>query len=253
MIDFPTQYRHTRNRRGGFTLVELLIVLAIITLLSSLALAALYSAQEKAKEDATRGLIQRLDTILMGRYDAYRYRPVDLSSGGVTNRVTGLQKLVSSRRELVRMELPDRITDLTNATGFNTSLASTPSGWFEMQKRLRVGQNVAPLNDPDGDAVAVDGDVSGRGMSVRDHFLDECGIRDRVGCVPSQEYRRCRQRRTPGNSRCLGHAHRVHPLGTGVHVTAAKSKCHAHDFHPRQGDERYVHGQRFAGRLGLHQ
>ncbi len=58
------------SRRGGFTLVELLVVLAIVGLLLSLILVAAADGVRRAEERATQSLIVKLETGLNERLDA---------------------------------------------------------------------------------------------------------------------------------------------------------------------------------------
>lgn len=58
------------GRPGGFTLVELLVVMAIIGILVSLVLIASSNAVQTAREHATRALIAKLDAALSDRIDA---------------------------------------------------------------------------------------------------------------------------------------------------------------------------------------
>ncbi len=49
-----------QNKRGGFTLIELLVVIAIIGILSSVVLASLSTAREKAKRSAVLATLSSL-------------------------------------------------------------------------------------------------------------------------------------------------------------------------------------------------
>ena len=78
--------RHARNTRrraqrpsGGFTLVELLIVVTIIALLATMVLAAVHMARESARELKTKSTITKLHGILMDRYESFRTRRVSLA------------------------------------------------------------------------------------------------------------------------------------------------------------------------------
>ena len=52
--------KHLKSKKKGFTLIELLVVISIIGLLSSVVLASLASAREKARDSATLQNIKQL-------------------------------------------------------------------------------------------------------------------------------------------------------------------------------------------------
>lgn len=103
-----------RTMRAGFTLMELLIVMLIIAVLAALALTALQGAAEEAKADRTRSIIAKLDQLVMQRYDAYRTRPLPMRlPSGMPPQVAAQMRLAAIR-DLMRMELPDRKSDVAD-------------------------------------------------------------------------------------------------------------------------------------------
>lgn len=68
------------RERSGFTLVELMTVIAIIGLLSAMSIAIVRSSIESAKETQTRTTIAKIDNVLTTAYEKYQYRRVDLTS-----------------------------------------------------------------------------------------------------------------------------------------------------------------------------
>ncbi|MGD0091153.1 MAG: prepilin-type N-terminal cleavage/methylation domain-containing protein [Planctomycetota bacterium] len=72
------------SRRHGFTLVEMLVVIAIISVLSALVLAALGTARRTANENATKAIIKLLEGALE-RYstDFNDYPPSDGDETGI--------------------------------------------------------------------------------------------------------------------------------------------------------------------------
>ena len=123
--------------RAGFTLVELLVTVAIIAILAGVGLSTLFLAQEAAREDRTRMLISKLHNQLMIRWESYQTRrlPLQISVGKYraqkgsapnqldvathygANGETAEQfawRLLWARRELMRFELPDRYSDIWN-------------------------------------------------------------------------------------------------------------------------------------------
>jgi prepilin-type N-terminal cleavage/methylation domain-containing protein len=101
-----------KGGRRGFTLVELLLVIALIGVLASVMLVALYAAAQSAKVRRTEQQVERIHSLLMTRWDNYQNRrlPVRLT-GNAAQR--SMQRLLLIR-ELMRLELPDRLSDIRN-------------------------------------------------------------------------------------------------------------------------------------------
>lgn len=68
------------NTKKGFTLIELLVVLAIITLLSSIILATLKTAKDKAKVAQTIAQIHQIETTFNLLYDKYGCWPLEATT-----------------------------------------------------------------------------------------------------------------------------------------------------------------------------
>ena len=101
--------------RRGFTLVELMMVIAIVAILAAISMAALASAAEEGKRQRVRTQIAKIDQLIMDKWNGYRFRqlPVRIPSGvgpSFQNRMR-----LDTMRELQRMELPDRLTDIQDA------------------------------------------------------------------------------------------------------------------------------------------
>ena len=96
----------------AFTLMELLIVMMIMTLLAGLALSALAGAMELAREQRTRVIITKIDQLIMDRYESYRTRAVPIRVAPGTSPRAAAELRLNALRELMRLELPDRISDL---------------------------------------------------------------------------------------------------------------------------------------------
>src|SRR5688572_30618255 len=92
----------------GFTLVELLISMAIIAILMSMAFGAVWAAQETARKDRSEAMISKLHNVVIDRWESYRTRRVNMS----TSAPTGTFARLKARRELMRLEMPDRYEDL---------------------------------------------------------------------------------------------------------------------------------------------
>ncbi len=152
----PLRDRVSKDGRAGFTLAELLVVIAIIGILTSMTLFALYGVREDAKESRTRAEIAKINEVIMQHWESYRTRPMPIRIAARTDPYVAAAIRLNALRELMRMELPDRTTDLflRNAgTGAwfpptsvpNPSLfyASTPVGlqappsrWLAYQRRI---------------------------------------------------------------------------------------------------------------------
>lgn len=92
--------------RGGFTLVELLITIAIISILVSMSMGAVFMAQESARFERSQALVAKLHNVIIDRWESYRTRRLILTvAGNPSSRLIGV-------RELMRLEMPDRYEDL---------------------------------------------------------------------------------------------------------------------------------------------
>ncbi len=107
-----THRRRGSGRSGGFTLVELLVTVTIITILATVVLAAIHLTRQSAREARTRSTIRKLDQIIMARWESYRTRRVPISTAGVHPNVA-LRNRLDALRDLMRMEMPERWSDVS--------------------------------------------------------------------------------------------------------------------------------------------
>lgn len=111
------------NARRGFTLVELMVVIIILGILSSLTLGGLASGRKKGKAEVTRFMVQKLSSAIMDRYE--EYEDLAPSFPVVAPHPTSLASLRARMRE----EMPDSWFDVFGSASSNiTSAPTTPAG-----------------------------------------------------------------------------------------------------------------------------
>ena len=128
------------GRRGsplprGLSLVELLVVVAIILVLMAMAGAAISAARGSQRVQSTRALIAKLDAIISQQYAGYG--SLDLPEGSSESRGSDLRQRVSR-------DLPDRWTDVMQ-------MAMNPSDLTSLHQRAYVAvwnSFPAPQRDP---------------------------------------------------------------------------------------------------------
>jgi prepilin-type N-terminal cleavage/methylation domain-containing protein len=112
MTNLKSEIRNLKLRRA-FTLMELLIVIGIIAILAALVAVGMAGAVNQARASRTRSQINKIDTLIMEKYESYRTRAVRITP--TASAVTNAQLRVTALRELMRLEMPDRISDLCTA------------------------------------------------------------------------------------------------------------------------------------------
>lgn len=120
-------------RRRGFTLVELLVVCAIVAVLLSMVLFALRGAAEQARIDRTRAQINKINDLLMTRWEGYRQRPLPYRIPSGTQPQTAAVYRLEVTWELMRMELPERIADVRDP---NVKYGLQPALWRSYRSKL---------------------------------------------------------------------------------------------------------------------
>ena len=97
----------------GFTLVELLVTITIIGILAGMMLGALQMARQTAREAATKATIAKLNNIIMQRYESYMTRRVPIQIPPSTPPPLAARLRLYAIRDLMRMEMPDSLADIT--------------------------------------------------------------------------------------------------------------------------------------------
>lgn len=128
-----------RQRRGAFTLLELLIVISIIALLMSLSVVVLLGVLNQAEEEATSATIQKVNRLLEQRVEAFdrsfkgtrRNTAIQLmralladpnSDGDSSDGIFGVTDAVVeilAKKALFRHEFPQRFVDRTAFGAFS--------------------------------------------------------------------------------------------------------------------------------------
>lgn len=104
------------KKQKGFTLVELMIVVAIIGILAAIAIPKFADMLEKSRDGATKGNISAIKSAVSIYYgDQQGAWPSDLENNGATNPLTFLPKYIAA--------IPP-----VKSTGANTSNSSTNIG-----------------------------------------------------------------------------------------------------------------------------
>ncbi len=104
------------RRRRGFTLIELMVAIAVASLLAATALVTMWGAQETASEARTQAQVAKINDLIITQWESYPTRKltIDYSMGFSPTPRDKLQARLVLLRDTMRMEMPDRITDLSN-------------------------------------------------------------------------------------------------------------------------------------------
>lgn len=147
----PTPY----PLRRAFTLVELLVVITILAILASMVLFALAASTETARLAKTKSTINKLNALIMAKYESYKTRrvPVDVKAVAAYKSYTpgNPRNWAHARldviRELMRMEMPDGFTDIDDdpitkwTSGAQTITMSRPASSQAYQSILKAARN----------------------------------------------------------------------------------------------------------------
>lgn len=170
-----------RGRRRSFTLVELLITIAIIAILAGSILFVMTGAQEQARQARARSQVTRIGEMLMRRWEEYRTRPVPVRIPPGAGGIQAARIRLNGLREIMRMEMPDRMTDVMDGKAALSPLLTVPSlnraykrrakpSWTQQHESSECLYLIL-ANIRDGDGVATDrftsneiGDTDGDGM-----------------------------------------------------------------------------------------
>lgn len=139
------------RRRAGFTLVELMIVVLIITILATIMLFALHNAGESARKARTRAQIARIHDLLMPLWESYTMRRVPVNIPPGTHPSAAAATRVNGLREIMRFEMPDRISDVVSGSGTYTgptltTLTSHPALSLAYRRRAQAARTATGVD-----------------------------------------------------------------------------------------------------------
>lgn len=159
--------KHHQQTRPSFTLVELLISIALVAMLSATALFTLYGVQEHGKGARTKASVARINEFVMEKWESYLTRPVPVRIPPTVGPAIAATMRLYGIRELMRIQLPDRKSDVTDAASFlkqpGTALPLQSSQQLAFQRRAdrmvkaAKGSSVSWLDDTNGWTLAHQG------------------------------------------------------------------------------------------------
>lgn len=104
--------RRAFPRSAAFTLVEMMMVIAIVSILAAMSLAALAGAAEEGKRQRARTQIAKLDQLIMDKWNSYRFRQLPIRIPVNERDLFTRRERLEVMRELQRMEMPERLNDI---------------------------------------------------------------------------------------------------------------------------------------------
>ncbi|MHB8973620.1 MAG: type II secretion system protein [Pirellulaceae bacterium] len=113
MIAHSTQRRLPRENLA-FTLVELLVVITIISMLASVAVFTMFGVREDVREKSTQATVSQIGEIIATQFEEYRVRPLPIQIPAGASPELAAKLRLYAVRQLMRMELPDRVTDVVD-------------------------------------------------------------------------------------------------------------------------------------------
>lgn len=127
---------HTSCQPRGFTVMELLIVIAIMGLLIAFSFSAFNAAVAHSRVSRTKVVIAKLDQLVMEKYQSYRTRPVPIRTAATVSPRVAAGYRLAAIRDLMRMEMPDRKSDVVDPPcRYDGTTAMAPPSLYQGYRR----------------------------------------------------------------------------------------------------------------------
>lgn len=135
---------NTNIQKRGFTLIEVLLVIAIIGVLAGMSLVVLADAANSAKISRAKVQIKKINDLLMDRWESFETRAIPFKLDPAVNPAirqprNAARVRLYALRELMRLELPDRYTDLLAP---NNPTAGAASSTIDVEVPMEDGSTV---------------------------------------------------------------------------------------------------------------
>lgn len=140
--------------RRGFSLVELLVSITIVSLLASVVLFGMSGVTQSAREQRTRAQIAKLHEILVEAWESieeFQTSPpqappawwMSLGAAEIQTRNWPMMDRLRKLRTIARMELPDRFTDVISPNWISNN-TSSPWSWYFDPNPLTAPSSATP-------------------------------------------------------------------------------------------------------------
>lgn len=164
----------------GFTLIELVVTLAIISILASLMLAGITGAAHRNKREKTLMTLRKLSESVLPEYETYSSKRVTVSTTGTA----ALRERTQRLRLLAAQELPQRWAEVYTPATLPTSATTPMRAYAQYRDALAVTGPGATIDHEGAECLAM---IIMRGPQGADFFSqfrpDEMGDRDSDGAI----------------------------------------------------------------------
>lgn len=177
MIISHHETRSHRRSNRGFTLVELIVVMSIMSIIAVMLMFALSAARENAREAKTRAMVTKISELILDRWARYETRRVSLREGADESgdkREAALRRL-KGLRDLMRMEFPQSWKDVTTEPISGVERSAASASYKRRYERIRrTSKNKADIKTYQNAECLymILTTAMGEHSSAREHFQD---------------------------------------------------------------------------------